>query len=111
MILSTFLLTTKICFGELQTASIGTSNRSKQDDAFLITEIVATVYEKSGPSTIVLIAGDADYMPPLKKTMEKGWRNEVAFIGHSISSALEGVAHSFREILPTSIQKYPDYPR
>jgi uncharacterized LabA/DUF88 family protein len=89
---------------------LGTSNRSKQDDAYLITEIVSTVFEQIGPSTIVLIAGDADYMPPLKKTIEKGWRNEVAFIGHSISSALDSVVHSFREILPTSIQRYTNYP-
>jgi uncharacterized LabA/DUF88 family protein len=95
---------------EVRRGYLGTNNRSKQDDAYLITDIVSTIYEKSGPSTIVLVAGDADYMPPLKKSVEKGWRNEIAFIGHSISSALEGVAHGFREILPTSIQRYGDNP-
>jgi uncharacterized LabA/DUF88 family protein len=75
---------------EVRRGYLSTSNRSKQDDAYLITDIISTIYEKSGPSSIVLIAGDADYMPPLKKTVDKGWRNEIAFIGHSVSSALEG---------------------
>jgi hypothetical protein len=89
---------------------LGSNNRSKQDDAYLITEIVSTVYEKPGPCTTVLVAGDADYMPPLGKVLAKGWRSEVAFIGHSVSIALEPVTHQFREILPTEIQKYGNYP-
>jgi uncharacterized LabA/DUF88 family protein len=95
---------------EVKRGYLGTNNRSKQDDAYLISEIVSTIYEKTGPSTIVLVAGDADYMPPLIKVLSKGWRTEVAFIGHSISVSLEPVTHQFRELLPTSIQKYSDYP-
>ena len=85
---------------------LGTGNRSKQDDAYLITEIVSTVYEERGPATIVLVAGDADYKPPLERIVEKGWRAEVAFIGHSVSIALEAVTHEFREIYPPTIQKH-----
>ena len=85
---------------------LGTNNRSKQDDAYLITEIMTALYEKPGPSTMVLVAGDADYKPPLEKVVEKGWRSEVAFIGHSVSVSLESVTHQFREIYPTSIQKH-----
>jgi hypothetical protein len=59
---------------------LGTGNRSKQDDAYLITEIVSTLYDQDGPSTIVLVAGDADYVPPLLKSLERGWRNEIAFV-------------------------------
>jgi len=79
---------------------LGQGNRSKQDDAFLITEMVATLYEKTGPSTIVLVAGDADYGPPLKKAIEKGWRVEVVFAASSrgISAALEPYVHEFRAI-------------
>ena len=36
---------------------LGTNNRSKQDDAYLITELTATLYEQEGPSTVVLTAG------------------------------------------------------
>lgn len=94
---------------EVKRGYLGTNNRSKQDDAYLITEIVSTVFEKPGPCTTVLVAGDADYKPPLEKVLAKGWRSEVAFIGHSVSVALESVVHEFQEILPTSIQKYGNY--
>ena len=95
---------------EVRKGYLGTNNRSKQDDAYLITDIVSTIYEKPGPSTIVLVAGDADYVPPLQKVLAKGWRSEIAFIGHSISVSLEPVAHCFRELSPTAIQKYHNYP-
>lgn len=88
---------------------LGTGNRSKQDDAYLITDLTATLFEQEGPSTVVLVAGDADYVPPLKKAIERGWRTEVAFIDRGISSALSGVTHQFRTIRPTSIQHYKDF--
>jgi uncharacterized LabA/DUF88 family protein len=83
---------------------LGSNNRSKQDDAYLITDMVSTLFEQPGPSTIVLIAGDADYVPPLLKSAEKGWRNEIVFIDHGVSKNLELVAHEFREIIPYDIQ-------
>ena len=83
---------------------LGTGNRSKQDDAYLITEIMSTIYEMPGPSTIVLAAGDADYVPPLTKALEKGWRNEVAFLTHSVSTSLITYVHEFRQIDPQSIR-------
>lgn len=92
---------------------LGAGNRSKQDDAYLITEIMATLYEEEGPSTVVLAAGDADYVPPLLKSLERGWRNEVSFISAGISSALVPVVHEFRQIAPSDIeydgaeQRYP----
>jgi uncharacterized LabA/DUF88 family protein len=95
---------------EVKRGYLGTNNRSKQDDAYLISEIVSTIYERPGPSTLVLVAGDADYKPPLEKVLAKGWRVEVAFIGHGVSVALESVTHEFRELLPTSIQRYGNYP-
>ncbi|MGE8360194.1 NYN domain-containing protein [Pseudomonas sp.] len=78
--------------------------RSKQDDAYLVTEITSTLYEQDGPSTIVLVAGDADYVPPLLKAGEKGWRTEVAFIDRGLSSALEAVVHEFRTMNSASIE-------
>jgi len=78
--------------------------RSKQDDAFLVTEITSTLYEQPGPSTIVLVAGDADYVPPLIRANEKGWRVETAFISRGLSSALDPVCHLFRNINLSTIQ-------
>ena len=83
---------------------LGSNRRSKQDDAYLITDMVSTLFEQSGPSTVAIIAGDADYVPPLKKSLERGWRNEVVFIDHGISTSLEPVAHEIREIVPYDIQ-------
>lgn len=85
----------------------GGQTRSKQDDAFLITEITSTLYEQEAPSTIVLVAGDADYVPPLIRANEKGWRVEVAFIDRGLSSALDPVCHLFRTINASSIQYLP----
>lgn len=83
--------------------------RSKQDDSYLITEITATLYEKSGPATIVLVAGDADYVPPLLKAVAKGWRVEVVFIDRGVTASLEQVTHEFRELVPTQIQRYENF--
>jgi uncharacterized LabA/DUF88 family protein len=81
--------------------------RSKQDDAYLITDMTATLYEEPGPSTIVLVAGDADYVPPLMKALEKKWRTEVVFINRGLSSALDPVTHLFRSINASNIQYLP----
>ena len=86
---------------------LGTNQRSKQDDAYLITDLTATLYEQEGPSTIVLVAGDADYVPPLERAIEKGWRTEVAFIDRGVSEALEPVVHEFRTISPHVIEYLP----
>ena len=66
--------------------------------------MTATLYEQDGPSTIILVAGDADYVPPLTKSLEKGWRNEVAFIARGLSNALTPVVHEFRTIKPFSME-------
>jgi uncharacterized LabA/DUF88 family protein len=83
---------------------LGARNRSKQDDAYLITDLTSTLFEQEGPSTIVLVAGDADYVPPLLKSLDKGWRNEVAFINRGASASLELVVHEFRVISPSTFK-------
>ncbi|MGW8281620.1 NYN domain-containing protein (plasmid) [Sphingomonas aurantiaca] len=77
---------------------LGTGNRSKQDDAYLIAEIVETVWSQEGPATIVLVAGDADYVPALMKALARGWRAEVAFINRGVSISLEPQVHEFRTL-------------
>lgn len=85
----------------------GGGHRSKQDDAFLITDLTATLYEQKGPSTVVLVAGDADYVPPLLKAIEKGWRVEVVFLSRGVASALDPVTHQFRLLNASSVQYHP----
>jgi uncharacterized LabA/DUF88 family protein len=77
---------------------MGMGNRSKQDDAYLIAEIVETVCTIPGPSTIILVAGDADYVPALIKALDRNWRTEVAFISRGVSIALENYVHEFRTL-------------
>ncbi len=89
---------------------LGAKNRSKQDDAWLITDLMKTLYEEQGPSTIVLVAGDADYMPPLKTAIEKGWRVEVLFISSGLSAGLAPVAHELRKLASGEIELYRDLP-
>ena len=88
---------------------LGSGGKSKQDDAFIIAEIVETLWSKDGPSTIVLVAGDADYGPALTKAIERGWRVEVAFIKEGRSSALDDFVHQFRTINPLDIQRNPSW--
>lgn len=83
----------------------GARNRSKQDDAYLITYMTKTVYTEPGPSTIILVAGDADYVPPLENALKENWRAEVAFIDRGVSSALEPHLHEVRVMPPTAIER------
>jgi uncharacterized LabA/DUF88 family protein len=73
----------------------------------LITDLTSTLFEQQGPSTIVLVAGDADYVPPLKKSLEKGWRNEVTFIARGVSTALAPLVHQFRILDPSLVEYRP----
>ena len=84
------------------------NGRSKQDDAYLITDMTKTVCKQPGPSTVVLVAGDADYAPPLKAALDEGWRTEVAFIGQGVSTSLGPCAHEIRSFSPTSIEYIRD---
>jgi hypothetical protein len=51
---------------QVHRGDMGPGGRSEQDDTYLMTFIMKTLYEKSGPSTIVLAAGNADYSHPLE---------------------------------------------
>lgn len=86
---------------------IGANGRSKQDDARLITKIMKTVFTQEEPSTIVLVAGDADYVPPLEECVQMGWRVEIAFTGTygNISRSLEAVCHEFRYFSAGDIER------
>ncbi len=94
---------------EVKRGYLGYGNRSKQDDAYLITEITSTLYEKPGPSTLVIVAGDADYVPPLEKAISKGWRVEVVFVKEGVSWALAPVTHEFRLITAAEIEYNPKW--
>ena len=66
----------------------------------IFNDLVETICTLEGPSTVVLTAGDADYVPALIKSQDRGWRNEVAFVGRGVSIALENYVHEFRILAP-----------
>ena len=57
----------------------GWTGKEKQVDTELVTAIMECIYENTKPGTIALIAGDSDYIPPLKACVKKGWEVEVYF--------------------------------
>ena len=84
---------------------LGTNNRSKQDDAYLITDMVSTIFEQPGPSTLVLIAGDEELRATPAQVVGKrlAQRGRLHRPRH-FEKVLEPVAHEIREIVPYDIQ-------
>lgn len=74
---------------------LGTNNRSKQDDAYLITDMVSTIFEQPGPSTLVLIAGDAERRA---HPCSSRWKKAGATRSSSSTTA-------FREVLSPSLTR------
>lgn len=87
----------------------GAGGKSKQDDNFVVAELVEVLLTKEGPSTIVLVAGDGDYGPALKKAEKYGWRVEIAFIKQGRSKALDPYVHLWRTLNPLDIQRNPEW--
>jgi uncharacterized LabA/DUF88 family protein len=83
----------------------GYGGKSKQDDHHITADMVETVCEQPGPSTIVLVAGDGDYGPGLDKALARGWRVEVCYVEGTLSPALESRAHRLVKLHPGDIQR------
>ena len=52
----------------------------------------------------VLVAGDADYMPPSMAAIQEGWRTEVAYVQRGLSSALNPYVHEFGALRPSDFE-------
>ena len=54
------------------------TGREKQIDQQLVADITKTVCDHSiSKGTIVIVCGDVDVLPAVRKTIEKGWKCEV----------------------------------
>jgi uncharacterized LabA/DUF88 family protein len=82
----------------------GFGGKSKQDDHHITADLVETVCEEPGPSTIVLVAGDGDYGPALDKALARGWRIEVCYVEGSLSPAVQERAHRLVKLHPADIE-------
>ena len=64
------------------------TGKEKQVDAKLITDLVSLV-TKSAPGVVIIVSGDADYIPPIEKALECKWQVEVWAWKQAISSAIK----------------------
>ena len=54
-------------------------------------DVVERMYEVASPETIVIVAGDADFVGVVDRAKKKGWAVEVWFWGNAATN-MQGVA-------------------
>ena len=63
------------------------TGKEKQVDSQLITDVVSVVNrEKIG--TVIIVAGDVDYKPPIEEALDRGWNVEVWSWEKALSAAI-----------------------
>lgn len=76
------------------------NNREKKVDATIILRAVLAALDGTPDTTsILLVAGDSDYVPMVKALRERGYRVEVAFWSHG-SRELQEAADRFLDLDP-----------
>ncbi len=72
------------------------TNKEKKVDTGLVARMTKEAYKLADPTTdtIVLVAGDSDYVPCVQELVDDGFRVEVMFWDHA-SGELKGVASEF----------------
>lgn len=73
------------------------ANKEKKIDTGIVSAMVRDAYTKvdSSTDTIVLVAGDADFVPPIRDLVDDGFDVEVVFWDH--------IAKELREVCPKFI--------
>lgn len=74
-------------------------NKEKGTDVEMGMDIAERVLVVSPPDTIVVAAGDADYVPAVNRGKAKGWKVEVWFWSNA-ATELKAAAHSFYPLEP-----------
>ncbi|GES75104.1 NYN domain-containing protein [Rhizophagus clarus] len=66
---------------ELSTKGFNTSKfeSEKGVDSEIVSHIADILYTEKGPGTIILLAGDGDYRPILRRALTKNWTVEICF--------------------------------
>ncbi len=80
-------------------------NKEKGVDMEMGMDIAERLHTVQPPRTIVIAAGDADYVPAVSRARSKGWKVEVWFWGN----AAEQLKTAASEFVP--LDKYLDYLR
>ena len=79
------------------------ANKEKQVDTSLTTLMVEDCYRYMKPERgdmAVLVAGDRDYLPPVRSVQDRGLKVRVAFWRHATSRELRDAADEFLELDP-----------
>lgn len=81
------------------------ANKEKKIDTGIVSAMVKDAYKKMNPAsdTIVLVAGDGDFVPPVRDLVEDGFQVEVIFWDHA-SKELREVCTRF-----ISLNQHLDY--
>ena len=65
------------------------TGKEKQVDSQLITD-VASVVNRKKISTVIIVAGDVDYKPPIEEALARGWKVEVWSWEKALSADIRG---------------------
>ena len=84
---------------EVEVYDRNAANREKQVDTGLATRLLADSYEHMQgrvPDVVaVLVAGDGDYVPPIRDLQRRGIKVRVVFWSHAVSRELKEAADEF----------------
>ena len=67
------------------------TGKEKQVDSQLITDVVSVVYRKMS-GTVIIVAGDVDYKPPIEEALARGWKVEVWSWEKALADPIKGLA-------------------
>jgi len=88
---------------EVKVLDRNAANKEKQVDTSLATLMVDDSYEFMKPERhdmVVLVAGDGDFVPPVRSVQRRGLRVRVVFWTHATSRELYGIADEFAALDP-----------
>jgi len=78
------------------------NQKEKLVDTKITTRITASVHTEK-TSTIILVAGDGDYEPPLLEAKENGWDVEVWFWRNGLAHSLKRIATKVEYLKPEHV--------
>ena len=64
------------------------TGKEKQVDSQLITDVVSLVASQGAPGILIIVSGDADYIPPIQEALKYNWQVEVWAWKQAISAQI-----------------------
>ncbi len=73
-------------------------NKEKGVDMEMGMDVMERIMTVTPPTTIVMVAGDADYLPVIKRAKDKGWKVEVWFWSNAAGEIKTAAKSEFNEL-------------